>query len=435
LGFKLLVLAVLILINAFFAGIEVAFLSVNINKIKQKADEGDSKAILLRKMIENPSKFLATIQVGISFAGLFSGAFAGQAFSEPIVAALIAMGVTASPEVLTQFTILALTILLSYFSLVFGELVPKRVAMKNAYALSMTCVGFVNGVSTVATPFVKLLSLSTNMMLKLFGIDPHAHDDNVTEEEIRLMVDVGGTSGSIDESEKEMINNVFEFDNKSAEDIATHRKDMLALPIDVSREAVIKSVTQEHYSRIPVYEDNIDNIVGILHIKDFFNYILKPENMHSDTLNIKEILRKPYFVPESKKTDELFEEMQKNKVHIAIVVDEYGGTAGIVTMEDLIEEIMGSILDEYDEEEQPEIEEIDQNTYLINGRADLDTVSEFFNVSLPIDDYDTISGFIIGQIGRIPLEEEQPEIEFNGLLFKVHSVEEKRISSVVAVRP
>lgn len=432
---KLLILVVLILINTFFTGIETALMSVNPNKVKQKADEGDTMAILLKKTVDNPGKILVTIKIGISFAVLFSGAFAGQAFSEPIVNALINMGVSISPEVLTQAAILVITITLSYFSLVFGEFVPRRVAVQKAYELSVSFAGFINGVSKMAAPFVKLLTVSTNMMLILFGVDPNNSNDDVTEEEIRMMVDVGGETGMIDESEKEMINNIFEFDNKSAEDIATHRKDIVALSIDAGKEDIIKVATIERYSRIPVYEDNIDNIVGILHIKDFINYIFKPENISREDIDLNNIIRKTYFVPGSKKTDELFKEMQKNKVHIAIIVDEYGGTAGLVTMEDLIEEIMGNILDEYDEEEQPDIESIDNTTFLIKGTTDLDTVSDFLGVPLPIDDYDTISGFIIGQIGRIPLEKEHPEIEFSGLIFKVHCVEEKRISSVIACKP
>ena len=431
---KLLILVLLILVNAFFAAAEIALLSVNPNKIKQKADDGNKKAILLKHTIENPNKYLATIQIGISLAGLFSGAFAGLAFSNSIVSFLIGLGLTIDAIILRQIIILLLTVLLSYFSLVFGELVPKRMVMNKAYEFSMLVIGFIYWLSVLATPFVKFLSFSTNTVLRLLGIDPDESNDDVTEEEIRMMVDVGGDTGMIDAYEKIMINNIFEFDNKTADDIATHRKDLVALPVNASKEEVIRAATVERYSRIPVYEDNIDNIVGILHIKDFLNYIFRPENAFLDDIDLMSIITKPYFVPVSKKTDELFAEMQKNKVHIAVVVDEYGGTEGIVTMEDLVEEIMGNILDEYDEEEQPDIMNIDTNTYLVNGTTDLDTVSEFFGTALPVDDYDTVSGFVIGQIGRIPLENEKPEVEFNGLLFKVYYMEEKRISSVIVCK-
>lgn len=429
-----LILIALILINAFFAATEIALLSVNPNKVKQKSDEGYKRAISLKKAIDDPNRFLATIQIGISLVGLFSGAFTAQAFSSPVVEYLISAGVSVSPDVLKQIVIIGLTVVLSFFVLVFGELVPKRIAMQNAYEFSAFVINIVIVLEKLAIPFVKLSSFTTNCVLKLFGVDINDKEEDITEEEIRMMVDVGGTTGSIDEDEKEMINNVFEFDNKTAEDVAIHRKDIVALPIDATRRDIIETATVEKYSRILIYEENIDNIVGVLHIKDLLSCLFGEENTGNREIDLKSIIRKPYFVPVSKKTDELFEEMQKNKVQMAVVVDEYGGTAGIVTMEDLIEEVMGNILDEYDEEEQPDIQTIDTNTFLIQGTADLDTVSEFFDISLPVDDYDTVSGFIIAQIGRIPLEGEQPEVEFDGLIFKVDTVEEKRIATVIVCK-
>jgi len=268
----------------------------------------------------------------------------------------------------------------------------------------------------------------TKIIKMLSGIKK---DGEVTENEVRLMVDAVAESGTIDESEMAMIHNVFKFDDKTAEDIATHRTDIEAISSDASEEDVMSITSEVKYSRLPVYEDSIDNIVGILHIKDLLKYILKKGR---GEFQLKVIMRKPYFVPLSKKLDELFEEMQKNKQHMAIVVDEYGGTIGLVTMEDIIEEIMGNIWDEYDEEEGPDIQEIDINTYRMNGTANLDDVAEVLGVNLPEDDYDTLGGFIIGQLGRIPAEEEQPEIEFNGLVFKVKRMDEKRIDSVIVCK-
>jgi len=424
----------LLLVNAFFAGSEIALLSVNANKVRARAEEGDKKAILMKKMIDDPSKFLATIQIGITFAGLFSGAFAAAAFSEPLVNWLIRLGVTIPRSVLMSITIVLITATLSYFNLVFGELVPKRVAMRKADAIATAIVSVLRLISVAATPFVKILSISTNAMLRLFGIDPNDNEEEVTEEEIRMMVDVGGNTGMIDEAEKEMINNVFEFDNKTVDDIAVHRTDIVALAVDAPKAEIIEVALRDRYSRIPVYEENIDNIIGILHLKDFMNAVLLPENVKADAIDLRAIIRKPFFVPVSKTTDKLFEEMQKSKNHMAIIVDEYGGTEGLVTMEDLIEEIMGSIYDEYDEEDAPDITTVDANTFVLAGTADLDTVASFFDVTMPVDDYETVSGFIIGQIGRIPADDEHPEVEFEGLLFKVDRIEDKRIVSCTVVQ-
>lgn len=257
-----------------------------------------------------------------------------------------------------------------------------------------------------------------------------ADKDNISKEEIRIMVSAVAESGKIDENEIEMIHNIFEFNDKTVEEIVTHRKDIVALSASAKKEEILQKAVDEKYSRFPVYEDSIDNIIGILHIKDLLKYIIK----ENGDIPLRSIVRKPYFVPLSKKTDELFGELQKLKQHMAIVVDEYGGIIGLVTMEDLIEEIMGSILDEYDEEETPDIQTMDDNTFVINGTTSLDAVSDFLEVPLPTDDYDTLSGFIIGQLGRIPTGNEQPEIEFNGLLFKVYKAEGKRISYAVVCR-
>ena len=424
----------LLLVNAFFAGSEIALLSVNANKVRARAEEGNKKAILLKRVIEDPSKFLATIQIGITFAGLFAGAFAASVFSEPIVNWLVNLGVSVPRGVLLTATMVLITVLLSYFNLVFGELVPKRIAMRKADSIAYAIVSVIRAISVAATPFVKILSLSTNAILRLCKIDPHDNAEEVTEEEIRMMVDVSGNTGMIDETEKEMINNIFEFDNKTVDDIAVHRTDIVALSVTASKDEIIEVALRDRYSRIPVYEDSIDNIIGILHLKDFMNAVLLPENATAFEIDLRALIRKPFFVPVSKTTDKLFEEMQKSKNHMAIIVDEYGGTEGLVTMEDLIEEIMGSIYDEYDEEDVPDIATVDANTFVVNGTADLETVAKFFNVALPVDEYDTIGGFIIGQIGRIPTDDEQPEIEFEGLLFKVTQIEDKRIVTTTVVQ-
>ena len=424
----------LLLVNAFFAGSEIALLSVNANKVRARAEEGDKTAALLKKMIDDPSKFLATIQIGITFAGLFAGAYAASSFSEPLVDWFITIGVTLPRNVMLSITMVLITVLLSYFNLVFGELVPKRVAMRKADTFAYAIVSVIRFVSVAATPFVKVLSMSTNAILRLFGIDPNDNEEEITEEEIRMMVDVSKSTGMIDETERERIYNVFEFDNKTVDDIAVHRTDIVALSVDAPRAEILEVALRDKYSRIPVYEDSIDNIIGILHLKDFMNAVLLPESGAAAEIDLRGIIRKPFFVPVSKTTDKLFEEMQKSKNHMAIIVDEYGGTEGLVTMEDLIEEIMGSIYDEYDEEDVPDITTVDANTFVLAGTADLDSVARFFKVSMPVDEYETVSGFIIGQIGRIPADDEQPEIEFEGLLFKVNQIEDKCIASCTVVQ-
>jgi len=327
---------------------------------------------------------------------------------------------------LEGISLISITLLLSYFSLVLGELVPKRLAMQKAETISMAVAWPLHALSVISHPFVRLLTISTDFFIRLLGFDPHAEDAKVTEEEIRMMVNVGEEKGTIDQTEKVMINNIFEFNNKLVSDIMTHRTNVAGISITCGLKEVLEFINNEQYTRFPVYEEDIDNIVGILHVKD----VLKLLGNGSDReFNVKQIMRKPYFVPPSKKTDEMFKELQLNKTHMAVVIDEYGGTAGIVTIEDLIEEIMGNIFDEYDDEE-PDIEKLDDNLFIIKGTVELDTVKDFFDADLPTEDYDTLSGFLIGQLGRIPDEKDRPELEYSGMIFKVEKVEEKRIAKV-----
>ncbi|AEV67648.1 hemolysin family protein [Acetivibrio clariflavus] len=424
---ELLVLIILIVLNAFFAASEIALISMNDTKLKLMAEEGNKRAVLLKKLVDEPSKFLATIQIGITLAGFFASAFAADNFSERLVDLIKLTGVPIPDSILKNVSVILITIVLSYFSLVFGELVPKRVAMKKAESIAMLVASPLNFLSSVTSPFVKFLTFSTNTIVRIFGIDPNKEEDNVTEEEIRMMVDVGEEKGAIDETEKEMINNIFEFNNKVVSEIMTHRTEISALPVDATLDEVIELINTEKYSRIPVYEDTIDNIIGIMHSKYLIKYIA--EGGDRDNFDLRNLIRKPYYVPTSKRTDELFKELQRQRIHMAVIIDEYGGTAGIVTLEDLLEEIVGNIFDEDDEVEK-EIEKIDENTFIINGTTSLDTVRDYLEVDLPTDDYDTLSGFLIGQLGRIPEENDKPSIEFNGLVFKIDKVDEKRVAKV-----
>jgi putative hemolysin len=426
---ELLLLVMLIVLNAFFAASEIALISLNDTKIKLMADEGNKKAKMVMNVLSEPSRFLATIQIGITLVGFLASAFAAESFAHRLVNLIQMTQVTIPENVLKTISIVIITIILSYFTLVLGELVPKRLAMKKAEPISFFVISPLRYLSVVTSPFVKLLTISTNFFVRLFGVDPNADDEQVTEEEIRMMVDVGEEKGTIDESEKEMINNIFEFDDKIASDIMTHRTDIVGIPISSSLKDIIDLVKTEKYTRYPVYEDSIDNIVGILNVKD----LIKLLDDNDQEFNLKDIIRRPYFVPASKKIDELFKELQSTKTHMAVAIDEYGGTAGLITIEDLIEEIVGNIFDEYDEDEK-EFEKLDENTCIINGVVSLERVKDFLGVNLPIEEYETLSGFLIGQLGRIPGEDEKPIIEFDGLVFKVEKMEEKRISKVKAYK-
>jgi putative hemolysin len=427
---EIVILMVLILINAFFAASEIALISLNDNKIKVMAEEGHKQAKLVYKLLGEPSRFLATIQIGITLAGFMASAFAAESFAGRLAEFAYSQGLPISQRWLETISVIVITLVLSYFTLVFGELVPKRLAMKKAEPIAMIAARPLTLLSGITLPFVKLLTLSTNMTVRLFGVDPHSSDENVTEEEIRMMVDVGKERGTIQEDEKFMINNIFEFDNIIVSDIMTHRTNIIAVPIQSTLKEVVTLINVEQYTRLPVYEENIDNIVGVLHVKDIIQFM---ESCDEGAFNLSEIIRKPYLVPTSKRADDLFKDLQKTKVHLAVVIDEYGGTAGIVTSEDLLEEIVGNIFDEHDEEEK-DIHKVDDNTFIMDGVISLDDVKAFLDIDLPTQDYDTLSGFVIGQLGRFPNENEKPIIEFNGMIFKVEEADEKRITSVKVCR-
>ncbi|WP_456277331.1 hemolysin family protein [Bacillus sp. AK128] len=428
-GIEVFILVILIIVNAFFAASEIALISLNDNKIKAQAENGDKQAIMLENLLSEPSRFLATIQIGITLAGFLASAFAAETFAGQLTGLLINLGVPLNPRLLDTISVVVITLLLSYFTLVFGELVPKRLALQKAEAISKFAVAPLSFLLKASAPFVKLLTISTNLIVRLFGVDPNAQEENVTEEEIRMMIDVGKENGTIQEAEKVMINNIFEFDNKTVSDIMTHRTNIIALPIDATLLETVRFVNIEKYTRFPVYEDSIDRIVGILHGKDLIQFV---ENCEEANFNMRELIRDPFFVLESKPIDILFRDMQKHNIHMAIAIDEYGGTDGIVTIEDVLEEIVGNIFDEYDEPDMDE-EAILQNedgTYIMPGTTNLYIVEDLLKTEFPTDDYDILSGFLIGQLGYIPANGEQPVIEYKNFLFTVKEVNEKRIISV-----
>ena len=424
---SLLVLVLLILINAFFAATEIAFISLNDAKIDKQAKEGNKKAKRIKKMLSEPSKFLATIQIGITLAGFLSSAFASDAFADKLAPVINNLIPAISVETWRAISIVIITIILSYFTLVFGELVPKRIAMKNHEKLANYTIGIVRFISIVTAPFVKLLTLSTNIVSKIFGVT-ETDEEVVTEEEIRIMVDVGEEKGSIEEEEKELINNVFEFNDKTAGEIMTHRKDIFGIEINEDIDKMLDKLDEYKYSRIPVYKETIDEIEGILYIKDILKYL-----KDNKKVKIKSLMREPYFVSQSKMINELFRELQKNKKQMAIVVDEYGGTAGIVTMEDILEELVGNIFDEYDDVEQ-EYEKIDDNTYMIRGSVSIHNLKKILDIDIEDGEYDTLSGYLTEKLGRIPEEEENPIVETKDVTYKIEEYEDKRIIWVKACK-
>lgn len=421
------ILIILILINAYFAATEIAFISLNDSKIEKQAKEGNKKAKQISKMLKSPSKFLATIQIGVTLAGFLSSAFAADTFANIFADSLNGIFPVIGIETLRTFSIVFITIILSFFTLIFGELVPKRLAMKHYEKVSYGTIGAIRIISIIAAPFVKLLTISTNFISKLFGVNEQ-DEEIVTEEEIRMMVDEGEEKGTIEREEKEMINNIFEFNDRVASEVMIHRTDIFAIDMNADLKESLSQLDEYKYSRIPVYEDTIDDIKGVLYIKDLIqNLTLGKE------IKLKELLRNAYFVSESKPIDELFRELQKNKNHMAIVVDEYGGTAGLITLEDMIEEVFGNIFDEYDDEEL-DYEKIDENTYMINGSVTIYELNKVLGVNVPEGDYDTLSGYLIEQLGRIPLDEEKPTIETKEVTYKIEEYEDKRIVKVKACK-
>ena len=425
---QLIVLTILILINAYFAASEIAFISLNDAKIEKQAKEGNKKAKQIEKMLKTPSKFLATIQIGITLAGFLSSAFASETFADKIAPYLYNIIPAISLGVWKSLAIIFITIILSFFTLVFGELVPKRLAMKHYEKISFATIGVIRTISILTAPFVKLLTSVTNGISKIFGVGEN-EEETVTEEEIKMMLDQGEESGTIKEDEKELINNVFEFNDITVSEIMRHRKDIFAVDINISTEELLEELSKEEYrySRIPVYDETIDEIKGILYVKD----VLK--NINKKTFKVKNVIKDAYFISQNRLINEVFRELQKNKKQLAIILDEYGGTAGIVTMEDILEELVGDIYDEYDKEES-EYEKIDENTYILSGNMPIFDVNKLLEADIPEGEFDTISGFLQDRLGRIPEDKEKPVIETEKVTYKIEKSEDKRIIKIKACK-
>ncbi|BCJ94002.1 hemolysin [Anaerocolumna cellulosilytica] len=424
---QIILQVILIAFNAVFACAEIAVISINDNKLAKMAAEGNKKAIRLATLTSQPARFLSTIQVAITLSGFLGSAFAADNFSEYLTTWLVSLGVTIPEKTLDTIAVIVITIILSYFTLIFGELVPKRVAMKKAESLALGMSALITFISKLFAPVVWLLTASTNGILKLIGIDPNEEDENVSEEEIRMMIDMGREKGTIDQDEQELIQNVFEFDDLTAGEIATHRTEISLLWMDESPEAWEKTIHESRHSLYPVCDESVDNVVGVLNAKDYFRL----EDKSREQI-MKHAVKPAYFVPETVKADLLFRNMKHSHNYFAIVLDEYGGMSGIVTVNDLVEQLVG----EFDDDngiigEVSSIERIDSTTWKLNGSIALLDVAKQLGISLPIDDYDTFGGFVFGLYGSIPEDGTTLELDTDTLHIKVLEIKDHLINKAV----
>ena len=417
---------VLIAINAIFACVEIAVVSVNDTKLEKMVSDGNKKAMRLQKLTSQPSRFLATIQVAITLSGFLGSAFAADNFSEPLVAWLVSIGTPIPEKTLDTIAVVLITLILSYVTLIFGELVPKRVAMQKTESIALGLSGMITAVSKIFAPLVWLLTASTNGVLRLLGIDPNQQEEQVTEEEIRMMVDAGSEKGAIDCEEKELIQNVFEFNDISVDEVCTHRTDVTLLWMDESIEKWDETIHKTRYSYYPVCGEDVDDIIGILDAKDYFR--LKEKNHE---ILMREAINPPYFVLETVKASVLFQNMKKSGNYFAVVLDEYGGMEGIITVRDLIEELVGDLSDEEEANRPQEIEQISEDTWKIVGTTELDDVMDALGVELPVDEYDTFGGYIFGELGTVPDDGSQFELKTKDLIIKVVKVKEHRVENTV----
>ena len=427
--FQIIILILLTLVNAFFAASEMAIVSMDKKKLLTLSEQGDKRAIKVEKLLKEPSKFLSTIQVGITFAGFFTSASAAVGLSHKFGNFLENLSVPFAYRV----SFVLITVILAFFSLVFGELVPKRIALQNAEKFALFSVGTINFVYKIMSPFVYLLSLSTNVILKIFSIPTSGVEAKVTLEEIKSIVEVGQEQGIINPTEREMIDGVISFDDVLAEEVMTARTEVFMIDID-EPDKDFETLMQMRYSRVPVYEDDIDNIIGILYIKDFF---LEAYKVGFKNVNIRSILRPAYFIPERKNINDLFIELKNSRNQMAVLIDEYGGFTGIVTMEDLIEEVMGEIDDEYDKKTNPAIKKIDDRHFIATGACEIEDVNNACNLKLDenSEDYDTLGGMLMYLLGYIPNDGEKLTIEDNGVVYNILSIYEHRVKKVRIVLP
>lgn len=423
----LLLQLIFICLNAIFACAEIAVITMNDNKLAKLAAAGDKRALRLAKLTEQPAGFLATIQVGITLVNLLSSAVATESFSDRLVDWFVGIGVTIPVSIVNVLSVALITIVLTYFTVLLGELIPKRLAMKKAEQIALGMSGLIYAVSRIFTPAVWLFTVSTNGLLRLLGVDPNSEDEENAEEEIRMLLDAGRQKGTIQSEERDMIQNIFEFDDTYAGEIMTHRTEVTLLWLDESDEQWENAINESRHSVYPICSDSTDDIVGVLYTKDY----LRLKNKARGEV-MKSAVRPAWFIPESVRADVLFRNMKKSRNHFAVVVDEYGGMSGIITMNDLLEELVGDLEDDVSiPAVSPPIERIDSKTWKIQGTAPLDEVSEQLGVLLPDEEYDTFGGLVFGLLGTIPNDGSTPELSEYGLTIKVQEIKERRLESAM----
>ena len=420
---------ILIALNAVFASAEIAVLSLNETKLGRMAEQGNSRAKRLVRLTKEPARFLATIQVAITLSGFLGSAFAADNFSEPLVDWMIHMGVSIPRATLDAGAVIFITLVLSYFTLIFGELVPKRIAMKKPEQIAMGISGLVSGISIVFKPIVSFLSVSTNLVLRLCGIDPKEEEEQVSEEEIRMMVDVGSEKGTIEHQEKEFIQNVFEFNDIMAESIATHRTDVVMLWMEDDMEVWAETIHNSRHTFYPVCDGSPDNVIGVLNAKDYFRIDDKSRNKV-----MNQAVYPAYFVLETTKADVLFRKMKANKSTIAIIIDEHGGMTGIVTMNDLVEELVGDLNDDTEDAKsrEPYVEKVEEHTWMVHGNPELEVIEDALGIEIASEGFDTLSGLVFQKLGVIPEDGTQNiELEMQGMQIHITCIREHQIEETV----
>ncbi len=424
-GILLLIQVILIALNAIFASAEIAVLSINETKLERLASQGDKKAKRLYKLTREPAKFLSTIQIAITLSGFLGSAFAADGFSDPLVDWVVSLGVTLPRETLDTIAVIVITLILSYFTLIFGELVPKRIAMKKSESLSLAISGLIMAISVLFKPVVWLLSVSTNAVLRLLGIDPNEDDEQVSEEEIRMLVETGSEKGAIDKEEQNFIENVFEFDDLTAGEILTHRTDVTVLWLEDTDEAWAQTINASRFTRYPVCDGSHDKVVGILNTKDYFR--LRDRSRKNV---MARAVKTTYFVPETMKADVLFRNMKESRTPFAVVLDEYGGMAGIITLNDLIEELVGQLQesDKNSNEGNPRIEKVNEHAWRVIGNAELSDLEDALGIEITAEDVNTFTGLVFGRLNSIPDDgEHNIELEIQGFTIRIRKIRDHQV--------
>lgn len=424
-GILLSIQIILIALNAIFASAELAVLSINETKLERLVSQGDKKAARLYRLTREPAKFLSTIQIAITLSGFLGSAFAADGFSDPLVDWVIGLGVSLPRKTLDTIAVIVITLILSYFTLIFGELVPKRIAMKKSESLALAVSGVVSTISVLFKPIVWLLSVSTNAVLRLCGIDPNEDDESVSEEEIRMLVETGSEKGVIDKEEQNFIENVFEFDDLTAGEILTHRTDLTVLWQKDPDTIWEQTIHTSRFTRYPICDGSPDNVIGILNAKDYFRL-----NDRSRQTVMAEAVEPAYFVPETMKADVLFRNMKKTRNSLAVVLDEYGGMAGIVTLSDLVEELVGQLQEDdgSENEETPRIERLEEHAWRVFGNADLSDLEDALGIELEAGDVNTFTGLVFDRLNGIPDDGEQNiELEVQGLTVRIRKIQAHQI--------